>query len=75
MKALAQNWFDLAESDFKAGQYLFEGSHYPQAVYFVCQAIEKIFKAYIIENSDEPVEYIHNLISLLKQTGLEARRS
>jgi HEPN domain-containing protein len=72
MKTLTKNWLDLAESDFNAGQYLYHGAHYPQAVYLSCQAIEKILKAVIIETSDKPVEYIHNLVSLIKQSNLKS---
>jgi len=51
--------------------YLFEGAKYPQSVYFICQAIEKLLKAYLIEFQQIRPEKIHRLEKLAIQTKLQ----
>jgi HEPN domain-containing protein len=70
VKQLTQHWLNLAESDLDSALYLFEGARYPQSIYFICQAIEKILKATIIENSNTAPQKTHRLDTLATKTTL-----
>src|SRR3990167_790746 len=70
MKEPAQKWFTIAESDIASSIYLLKGAHYPQAIYFLCQAIKKILKATEIELKNSAPQKIHRLENLAKKTGL-----
>lgn len=70
MKEEARNWLELADSDYDASLYLFEGARYPQALYLLCQAVEKILKAAQIELANQPPKKTHQLKSLASITGL-----
>ncbi len=71
MKQEAQNWFDLAESDYDASLYLFDGARYPQAIYLLCQALEKLLKAAQVELANEAPAKTHNLRTIANRTGLQ----
>ena len=70
MREETKNWLDLADSDFDASLYLLDGARYPQAVYLLCQAVEKILKAALIEFANQPPKKTHHLKHLASQTGL-----
>jgi len=73
MKEVIRKWFKFAESDLEAAEYLF---HNPRAnqwtfllvVWHCHQAIEKILKAMLIQQSKELL-HIHDLPRLLKFVG------
>ena len=71
MKKLTKHWLSLAEKDFLAADYLFNGARYPHAIYFLCQAIEKILKADLIESSDSKPPHTHNLSSLVRKVSFK----
>ena|SRR3989344_5795580 len=66
-----KRWIKIAESDFDSSQYLFNGARYPQAVYLLCQAIEKILKAAIVEFTKKAPKKIHRLENLAKESKLK----
>jgi len=70
MKSVTRRWLEIAESDFDTAFYLFSGARYPQAVYYLCQAIEKLLKAIRIENTNDAPEKSHRLEHLTKRTGI-----
>jgi HEPN domain-containing protein len=70
MKEEAKHWFDLAQSDYDASIYLFEGARYPHAIYLLCQAIEKLLKAAQIEFANQAPRKTHALKNLATITGL-----
>ncbi len=70
MRDEAENWLDLADSDLDASLYLLDGARYPHAIYLLCQAIEKILKAALIEFANQPPKKTHHLKLLASQTGL-----
>jgi HEPN domain-containing protein len=71
MRPEAQNWYDLADSDYDASLYLFEGARYPQAVYLLCQAVEKILKAAQIEFAGQVPRKTHQLRGIASITSLQ----
>ena len=60
----------MAKEDYESSLYLFKGAHHPQAVYYLCRAIEKVLKAAQIENLDQYPKKIHHLKILGEQSGL-----
>ena len=64
MKKLVNDWMILAEKDVKAASVIINEEHLTNIVAFHCQqAIEKYFKAYILEY-DKPLLKIHDLPKL-----------
>jgi HEPN domain-containing protein len=70
MKSDTQQWLDIAATDYGSSLYLFKGAYYPQAVYFLCQAVEKLLKAALIELAGRPPVKTHQLESLARKTRL-----
>ena len=70
MKKSAQQWLKIAQSDYKDSLYLFKAARHPNAVYIICQAIEKALKAAQIERKNQTPRKIHHLKQLAKATGL-----
>jgi HEPN domain-containing protein len=70
MKSEAINWQQLAESDYEASLYLFNGAHYPQAVYLMCQAVEKLLKAAQIGLANQTPKKNHQIKTIAALTGL-----
>ena len=70
MKPETQNWIGLAQEDYESSLYLFKGARHPAAVYYICQAIEKLLKAAQMENLDQYPKKIHHLKTLAEQSGL-----
>ncbi len=70
MKEETKPWLDIAEGDYDSALYLLERARYPQAIYLLCQAIEKVLKAAQIEFADTVPKKIHRLENIAKQTNL-----
>ncbi len=71
LKVEAKQWFEIAQSDFDSSLYLLEGGRYPQAVYMLCQSIEKLLKAALVEIANTPPKKIHRLENIASDTGIE----
>lgn len=69
MKPEAKN-IGLAEEDYHDSLYLFQAARYPNAVYLLCQAIEKLLKAVQVEVASQPPQKTHNLEKLGRQSKL-----
>jgi HEPN domain-containing protein len=64
MKKETSNWVFFAERDVLAANTLIDNTALTGEVAFHCQqAIEKYFKAYLVENS-VPIQKIHDLMKL-----------
>jgi HEPN domain-containing protein len=64
MKKFVDDWLMLAEQDIRTASVIINEDHLTNIVAFHCQqAIEKYFKAYILEN-DKPLLKIHDLPKL-----------
>lgn len=70
MKKLVLKWLSFAESDYSSACYLFDGARYPQAIYLICQAIEKLLKAVQIKLTNECPKKTHRLENLAKKSSL-----
>lgn len=66
MKYLTKEWLNAAELDMKSANQLLQDESLTSVVTFHCQqAIEKIFKAILVEHDREP-QRIHDLLRLYK---------
>jgi HEPN domain-containing protein len=64
MKKQAEAWVGFAEKDILTVSEIIKNPNLTNVVTFHCQqAIEKYFKAFILEN-DKPLMKIHNLLAL-----------
>jgi HEPN domain-containing protein len=64
MKKLVDDWIVLAEKDIKTASIIINEEYLTNIVAFHCQqAIEKYFKAYILEH-DKPLLKVHDLPKL-----------
>jgi HEPN domain-containing protein len=64
MKKQVKAWIDFAEKDILTVSEIIENPNLTNIVTFHCQqAIEKYFKAFILEN-EKPLMKIHNLLAL-----------
>lgn len=70
IKEEAKRWMIIADSDYESSLYLFKGSRYPQAIYMLCQSIEKLLKATLIEIANKPPKKIHRLENIAQESGL-----
>lgn len=70
LKKEASQWLDIADSDYDSALYLFDGARYPQAVYMLCQSIEKLLKATLVELAERVPKKIHRLENIAMETGI-----
>jgi HEPN domain-containing protein len=70
MKSETKLWLEIAEGDYEMSMYGFKMARYPQALYLLCQAIEKTLKAGIVEFINQSSRKTHNLVSIAKHTKL-----
>lgn len=71
MRPETQEWLEIAESDHKSSQVLFDSKLYPQAVYFICQAVEKVLKAVQVENTNQIPKKTHDLENLAIKANIK----
>ena len=71
MRSGTQQWLEIADSDYKISKLLFKHAHHPQAIYAICQAVEKILKAAQIEFKQQPPQKTHQLNTIAQNNGLD----
>lgn len=75
MKPETQEWLGNAKSDYDSCLYLLKGARYPQALYFMCQALEKALKAAQVELKSQQPKKNHLLGDLAQASGLDIPNS
>ena len=71
MKEHTKQWLHIAEGDYEVGLQGFKMARYPQAIYMLCQAIEKLLKAAQIEFTQNLPQRSHRLENLAQETTLD----
>jgi HEPN domain-containing protein len=71
IKEKTKQWVELAEEDYENIKYCWEGKRYRLTVFCAQQCVEKILKAYIIENRNIPPPKIHDIDDLIQRTNLD----
>ena len=64
-------WIDLADYDIETAETLYNGGRWLYVAFMCHQAIEKTLKAYWCDTLHTDPPFIHNLIRLAEDTGLE----
>lgn len=70
MKVDSQIWFEQAEEHCRDAEFCLNGARYGLSLYSYHQALEKIFKAAIVEFTNKIPPKSHQLDFLLKEAGL-----
>ncbi len=72
MKQEVQNWWQQAKDDLDAAEYTFRGARYRIAAFLCQQAVEKAFKALLLEKTGI-IRKIHDLVELGKDLDIPDR--
>lgn len=67
---LIKYWLQTSDKDFKTMENLFQSKDYHWALFMGHLVIEKLLKAYYIQNKDENCPFIHNLYRLAEDANL-----
>ena len=70
-KTIIDFWASEAEESLHVAQHLFEKKDYSYALFFGHLAVEKIIKALLVKNTNQPVPRSHNLLRLAKEAQIE----
>jgi HEPN domain-containing protein len=62
-----QEWLDKAESDRGTAKYLLAGKKYGDCVFYCQQAVEKLLKAIVVQQTAQRPPYTHDLLTLAKK--------
>lgn len=65
----------LAAKDKSSAEWLFDGAHYPQAIYLLCQSLEKLIKASHLTKDKPELPRIHHLGRLARNSSLKFSHS
>lgn len=66
----AHKWLDIAKEDLGVARVLFKSGRYIYCAFFCQQAVEKLFKAIIIFETEKEPPYVHDLIIRQKRQVL-----
>src|SRR6266508_2132522 len=70
MEEVTKNWLALARTDSEDSLYLFQAARHPNALYLLCQAVEKALKAAQTAVAKTTPQKTHNLVLLAETSGL-----
>ncbi|MBS1259140.1 MAG: hypothetical protein MAG551_02206 [Candidatus Scalindua arabica] len=68
---LIKYWIDSSDRDFTTMEHLFEKEDYHWALFIGHLVVEKLLKAYFVQNIDNQPPPIHNLLRLSEKTNLQ----
>jgi len=72
MRKETEAWWKQAQEDLDDAQFNFKGGRYKTASFLCQQAVEKAFKAFLIEKKEQ-LRKIHDLVELSREIGIPAR--
>lgn len=70
MKSESKNWLESAEYDMESARHMFSSGRYLYVVFLCHLTLEKMFKAILSDISSEPPPRSHDLILLIKRSGV-----
>jgi HEPN domain-containing protein len=70
MKPETKNWLESAEYDLESARYMFSTGRYLYVVFLCHLTLEKTLKALVSETTTELVPRSHDLILLIKRSGM-----
>ena len=69
-KGIIKYWIQSSDNDYETMVYLFKGKNYPWALFIGHIVIEKLLKAYYINNIDMNVPHIHDLLRIAEKAKM-----
>ena len=70
MKGNTKYWLDLSDYDLETAEAMLSSGRYLYVGFMCHQTIEKIFKAFFSQRSEEAPPYSHNLSHLAEKSGI-----
>ena len=70
VKQTVAYWAKTAEHDYETMKVLFRAKRYSDSLFFGHIVLEKILKGLYVKHNQKDAPYIHNLVTLAKQTAL-----
>ncbi len=70
MKPETKNWLESAEYDLESARYMFSTGRYLYVVFLCHLTLEKMIKALVSEVMTKPVPRSHDLILLIRHSGI-----
>ena len=70
MRSDTKEWLEIAQEDYDDSLYLFKAARHPNAVYHMCQAVEKILKAAQVEFARTAPKKTHELEKVADKTTI-----
>lgn len=64
-------WKESALEDMKVMESLYEKGHYAWALFIGHLVLEKLLKALYVQQVGETVPFVHNLLKLARESGLD----
>ena len=64
-------WIDSSDRDFTTMEHLFEKEDYHWALFIGHLVVEKLLKAYFVQNIDNQPPPMHNLLRLAEKANLQ----
>ncbi len=69
MRKETEAWWKQSKEDLDDAKFNFQGERYKTATFLCQQAVEKAFKAFLIEKTKQ-LRKIHDLVELSKEIGI-----
>ncbi|MCX6245853.1 MAG: HEPN domain-containing protein [Bacteroidetes bacterium] len=66
-----QFWLDSSDKDYETMLHLFESGDFLWSLYIGHLVIEKLLKAYFVQQKDENYPMIHNLLRIAEKAGMD----
>jgi len=68
---IVKYWIESSDSDFQVMESLFENGHYAWSLFLGHLVVEKLLKAYHVNNVDADYPRIHNLLEIAHKASLD----
>lgn len=73
INTLTKYWEEGAEKDLSAAESLFKNKHYPQSLFFLHLALEKLLKSRLVRNAKIVPPLSHDLVRLSELANLDSK--
>lgn len=70
-KEILEYWVKSADIDYKTMQYLYKGKEYAWSLFIGHIVVEKLLKAYYVQNIEVNTPHIHDLLRIAEKANLD----
>ncbi|MEW5693030.1 MAG: HEPN domain-containing protein [Candidatus Hydrogenedentota bacterium] len=71
MRKITKLWFKRSLYDYTTAKAMYRTKRYLYVIYCCHQTVEKLLKVSVIEKTNRPPPYSHNLLKLLNLSGIK----